>query len=149
MIPVTAKYLYRLYINLYNQYLDGKISFEDFIVILQKEGLDPTILNFNEDGSITIDYESLEDVPDSITVKYKNDDIPSTSDKIDVSNPDGNEAPVIDSGKVEVKTESSSSSSDNARSSSSNHAPSSSSSNSKNVGSSSSGSSQSNSIAEE
>ena len=107
-----SKHLYRLYIQLYNEYLEGKISFADFIVLLEKEGMDPQILHFNEDGTITIDYENIEDVPDKITVEYKNDDIPSTSDNIDVSNPDKHDAPVIDAGKVEVpeSTQSSSSS---------------------------------------
>ncbi|MBR0472218.1 MAG: Cna B-type domain-containing protein, partial [Methanosphaera sp.] len=101
-IPLFTKYLYRLYIQLYNEYLSGKISFADFIVILSKEGLDPEIVHFNENGTITIDYEDLEDVPDSITVEYKNDDIPSTSDDINTTNPDNYDKPVIDAGEVKV-----------------------------------------------
>jgi len=125
VVPTISKRLYRLYIQLYNQYLEGKISLADFIVILEKEGLDPQILNFNEDGTITIDYDSLEKVPDKITVQYKNDNIPTTSDEIDTSNPDNNEAPVIDSGEVKVPTTTqSSSNSNNGQSSSSQSSPS-------------------------
>ena len=108
---VISKEAYRLYIVLYSEYLKGDLSYADFIVLLEKEGFDTTILNFNADGTITIDYDSIDDVPDTITVKYKNSDIESSSDNIDTSNPDNYDAPVIDAGEVEAHAPSTSQSS--------------------------------------
>ena len=102
--PVISKQAYRLFIRLYAEYLVGNLSYADFIVLLEKEGVDPTIMYFNEDGTLSIDYDDVNDIPDKITVTSNVENIPDSSDNIDLSNPDNHESPVIDSGDVHVKS---------------------------------------------
>lgn len=87
-------YHYKLYI--YLLYLEGKISYNDLVAIIGSENL-----QFNENGSIVLDFENIEDIPDNISVTgLNNTAIPTTSDDIDASNPDGLENPVMDGGII-------------------------------------------------
>ncbi|WP_455644940.1 hypothetical protein [Methanosphaera sp.] len=87
-------YQYRLYV--YLLYLEGKISYEDLVAIIGEENI-----AFDEQGQIIIDYDSLDDIPSEITVTgSSNDAIPTTSDDVDLSNPDGLDEPVMDAGVV-------------------------------------------------
>ena len=93
IITVTNHH-YKLYI--YLLYLEGKISYEDLVAIIGLENI-----HFDENGQIVIDFDSLEDIPDDITVSGLTDDtIPTTDDNIDTSNPSGLEDPVIDAGII-------------------------------------------------
>ena len=87
-------YHYKLYI--YLLYLEGKISYNDLVAIIGSENL-----QFNENGSIVLDFENITDIPDNISVTgLNNTAIPTTSDDIDTSNPDGLENPVMDAGII-------------------------------------------------
>lgn len=87
-------YHYKLYI--YLLYLEGKISYNDLVAIIGSENI-----QFNENGSIVLDFENIEDIPDNISVTgLNNTAIPTTSDDIDASNPDGLENPVMDAGII-------------------------------------------------
>ena len=90
---------YRLYIYLLTEYMDGNLTYEQFIALLDAND----IRYFDENGTIIIDYENLEDVPEEITVEDTEDIIQSSSDNVDVTNPDKHSEPVIDSGRVEVE----------------------------------------------
>jgi predicted outer membrane repeat protein len=87
-------YNYKLYI--YLLYLEGKISYKDLVAIVRAENI-----QFNEQGQIELTFNNIEDIPADITVKSSdNSDIPTTSDNIDTSNPDGLEEPVMDAGII-------------------------------------------------
>ncbi len=81
--------------------MNGEISYADFIALLDTYD----IRYFEIDGTITIDYQNIEDVPEEITVYDNTGKIPASSDNVDVNNPDNHQEPVIDSGYVEVEVE--------------------------------------------
>ena len=97
-------YHYRLFIYLYEQYLNGSMSYEDFIALLEQEGIHvpEENMNWNDNGVITIDYDDIDDVPDSITMHNPKSEVPDSFSKVDKSRtPDSNG--LIDSGEVEVE----------------------------------------------
>ena len=89
-----TSYHYKRYI--YLLYLEGKISYKDLVAIIGAENLD-----FDENGNIVIDSDNLDNIPTNITVTgLDNEAIPTTSDNVDTSNPDGLGEQVIDAGII-------------------------------------------------
>ena len=95
---------YRLFIYLYHEYLFGNMSYADFVAILNREGISISDFSsaWDSTGTITIDYDDLEDVPDSITLTNTKGDVPDSSDHVDKYNAPSAEH-VIDQGEVEVE----------------------------------------------
>lgn len=118
VIPPISKVQYRLFIVLYKEYFEGDISFSDFVAILKLNGIEIASLNtWNENGEIIIDYDNLEDVPDSIEIIDNSGHLEDYTQSINKNNaPDSNG--VIDSGDVEVKAKASNTQSSNVPSSS-------------------------------
>ena len=58
-------------------------------------------LQFDENGDIVLDFDNIDNVPGNITVTgLDNDAIPTTSDNVDTSNPDGLGDQIIDAGII-------------------------------------------------
>lgn len=103
IIPPMSKVQYRLFIVLYKDYFEGDMSFSDFVAILKLNGIEIASLNsWNENGEIIIDYDNLEDVPDSIEIVDNSGHLEDYSQSINKNNAPDNEG-VIDSGDVEVR----------------------------------------------
>lgn len=61
-------------------------------------------LYFDENGIIELSFDDIGEVPDEVMVYCPDhDEVPSTSDDIDCSNPDNLDDPVIDAGIVNVE----------------------------------------------
>ncbi len=93
-------YVYRLYINLYSQYMNGTLSYKDFVAILRANNL--VIKNANwKNGKMVLEFDDLDEVPDSITIHSNKGNIPDSSSNVDkTKNPDKDN--VIDSGEVDT-----------------------------------------------
>ncbi|MEE1117384.1 MAG: hypothetical protein VZQ62_04550 [Methanosphaera sp.] len=105
--------------------MEGDMSFADFVAILKLNGIEIATLNsWNENGEIIIDYDNLEEVPDSIEIVDNGGHLEDYSQSINKNNAPDNEG-VIDSGDVEVKSKASNTESSNAPSTSGSHASSS------------------------
>ena len=114
IIPPMSKVQYRLYIVLLKEYLEGDISFEDFVVILKLNGIEIATLNdWNENGEIIIDYDNLEDVPDTIEILDNSGQLEDYSQSINKNNAPSSSGE-IDSGDIEVQSKSSNAGSSNA-----------------------------------
>lgn len=92
-----------LFIKLYNEFLFGNMTFEDFVAILKENGIKlEESNNWDSNGTLEFDYDKIEDVPDSIELSDNSDHFEDSSDKIDKDKlvSDSGE---IDSGEVEVE----------------------------------------------
>ena len=96
---------YRLFIYLYNAYFYGDMSYSDFVAILKENGI---VLsnnnNWDSNGVITIDYDDIKDVPDSIELHDNKENVPASSDDVEKNNPISSSG-VIDEGQVSVEIE--------------------------------------------
>jgi predicted outer membrane repeat protein len=89
-----TNYHYKLHV--YLLYLEGKISYKDLISMIGTENL-----QFDENGNIVLDFDNMDNVPSNITVTgLDNNAIPTTSDNVDTSNPDGLGDQIIDAGII-------------------------------------------------
>ena len=77
----SVTYKYRLYIYLYSKYMNGTMTYNDFVAILKTNNI--TIIENNwENGQIIIEYNDIKEVPETITIHDKKDRIPDSSSKI-------------------------------------------------------------------
>ena len=94
---------YRLFIYLYKSYFFGNMTYSDFIAAMQQAGITiEQFNNWNNEGVITIDYDNIDGVPDSIELSNTKGDIPTSSDTIDKSGSSGHDG-MMDSSNVEVE----------------------------------------------
>ena len=106
-----TKAQYRLFITLYAEFFEGDISFSDLVAILKLNGIEIDSTNaWDENGVIIIDYDNLEDVPDTIEIHDNSGHIKDSSYSIDKNNAPSSSGE-IDSGNIEVESTSDSSSS--------------------------------------
>jgi len=83
---------YRLFIYLYKSYFFGNMTYSDFIAAMQQAGITiEQFNNWNNEGVITIDYDNIDGVPDSIELSNTKGDIPTSSDTIDKSGSSGHD----------------------------------------------------------
>jgi phosphatidate phosphatase APP1 len=114
--PVMTKAQYRLFITLYAEFFEGDISFSDLVAILKLNGIEIDSTNaWDENGVIIIDYDNLEDVPDTIEIHDNSGHIKDSSYSID-KNYAPSSSGEIDSGNIEVVSTSDSSSSSSSSS---------------------------------
>lgn len=80
------------------------MSYADFVAILSREGISISDFtsDWNADGTIIIDYDDLEDVPDTITLTNTKGDVPDSYDNVEKYNTPSASG-VIDQGEVEVE----------------------------------------------
>ena len=120
-VEVLSKAKYKLFITLYAQYFDGEMSFEDFIAILKINGIEvASVSNWNSDGQIVLEYDNLEDVPDSIEIHDNSGHVQDYSNSINKDNAPDNDG-VVDSGNIEVQQTSSAHSASSSNSANSVH----------------------------
>ena len=96
---------YRLFVYLYRAYFFGNMTYSDFIAAMQQAGITmEQYNNWNSEGVLTVDYDSIDEVPDSIQLSNSKGDVPTSSDTVDKSGSSGHDG-VMDSGEVEVEVE--------------------------------------------
>lgn len=80
------------------------MSYADFIAALEHEGIEIAHhhTHWDENGVLVVDYESLDDVPHTITLKNTKGHVEDSSDTIDKSGKNSKDH-VIDSGEVVTK----------------------------------------------
>lgn len=75
-------YKYRLYIYLYSKYMNGSMSYNDFVAILKENNIKVSKSNWDKNGVLVIDYNDIKDVPDTITLHNKKGDVPDSTSKV-------------------------------------------------------------------
>lgn len=81
------------------------MTYSDFIAAMQQAGITmEQYNNWNSEGVLTVDYDSIDEVPDSIQLSNSKGDVPTSSDTVDKSGSSGHDG-VMDSGEVEVEVE--------------------------------------------
>lgn len=97
-------YKYHLYIYLYEEYILGHMSYQDFLAALEHEGIDIIHhhTHWDENGVLVVDYETLDDVPHTINLKDSQGHIEDSNAKIDKSGANSKDH-IIDSGEVTSK----------------------------------------------
>ena len=83
------------------------MSYEDFVAILQLNGIEiDRIASWDDNGQLILEYDNLEDVPDTIEIHDKSGHFEDYTGSIDKDNrPDSNG--VVDSGDIDVEQKSS------------------------------------------
>ena len=98
--PVNT-YKYRLYVSLYKEYMSGNITYDDFVAILEANNIKVTRDDWDDNGVISIEYDDMDDVPDTVTLHNKKGNIPDSKVKIDKTKTKNNK--VVDSKEVKVE----------------------------------------------
>lgn len=108
------KVQYRVFIVLFKEYFEGDMSFSDFVAILKINGIEIATTNsWNENGEIILDYDNLDEVPDTIEIRDNSGHLEDYTQSINKNN-EPNSDGVIDSGDVEVQTKAPKTDSSNA-----------------------------------
>ena len=121
-VPAMTKEQYKLFINLYGEFLDGDMSFSDFIVVLKLNGIEIASTNsWDENGQITLTYDDINEVPDSIEIRDNSGHFSDYNDNIEKNNAPSSSGE-IDKGDINVEQKASSHSASKASDSVSNTA---------------------------
>ncbi|WP_461436109.1 MSCRAMM family protein, partial [Methanosphaera sp.] len=121
-VPAMTKEQYILFITLYGELLEGDISFSDFMVVLKLNGIEIASTNaWDENGQITLTYDDISEVPDSIEIQDNSGHFSDYNSDIEKDNAPSSSGE-IDSGDINVEQKSSSSSASKASDSVSNTA---------------------------
>ena len=116
-VPAMTKAQYILFIQLYAQFLEGDMSFSDFVAILKINGVEiDTTAAWDENGLITLVYDDLSEVPDSIEIQDNSGHYEDYSSNIDKNNAPSSSGE-IDSGDIQVESKSPAKSSQSSASS--------------------------------
>ena len=103
-VPKMSKLKYRIFITLYKEYFNGNMSYSDFVAILKQNGIEIGRSNaWNSNGEIILEYETINDVPDTIELHDNSEHLGDYSQKIDKTKAQDNSG-VIDSGDIEVES---------------------------------------------
>lgn len=103
VLPLT-KEKYILLITLYSEYFSGDMSFSDFVAILKLNGIEiATLNNWDENGEITIEFDNLDEVPDTIEIHDNSNNVQDYTQNINKDNVAGSSGE-IDGGDIEVET---------------------------------------------
>ena len=109
-VPAMTKEQYILFITLYGELLEGDISFSDFMVVLKLNGIEIASTNaWDENGQITLTYDDISEVPDSIEIQDNSGHFSDYNSDIEKDNAPSSSGE-IDSGDINVEQKSSSSS---------------------------------------
>lgn len=101
-VPLS-KPQYRLLITLYQEFLEGDMSYSDFVAILKLNGIEiARVADWNENGELILDYDDLSEVPDTIELHDNSGhvkDFVQDIDKDQMASASGE----IDGGDIEVE----------------------------------------------
>ena len=98
-----TKQKYYLFIYLYEQYLFGNMTYNDFIVLLKENGIQiDKSNNWDSEGTLEFEYDDIKEVPDSMELSDSQNHFEESGDDIEKNKP-ADDSGVIDSGEVEVE----------------------------------------------
>jgi hypothetical protein len=121
-LPPMTKEQYILFITLYGEFLDGDMSFSDFMVVLKLNGIEIASTNaWDENGQIKLTYDDISEVPDSIEIQDNSGHYSDYNSNIEKDNAPSSSGE-IDGDDIKVEQKSSSSSASKAPDSVSNTA---------------------------
>ena len=103
-IPNITKAQYILLITLYGDYLEGDMSFSDLVAVLKLNGIEIASTNeWDENGVISLTYDDLSEVPDSIEIHDESGHVQDYSSNID-KNSQPSSSGEIDGDDIQVES---------------------------------------------